>query len=141
MEATLLHPGSDGITHVAPTGGTRMLVKRVGANRVDLIKLRSAWIGLIQPNPDDQFATLLNPGDELILATDGLHDQLDAIDHLDLSQINVSDGLLMEHIDQLLELALRDRPQKDDITVVGVVYPFQKSSKKSIAGHVTAERG
>src|SRR5205809_823371 len=61
---------------VAPAGGSRLLLRRRGEERVELLRMRGLWLGLDRPSPDDQHACALNEGDELVVGSDGAFDQL-----------------------------------------------------------------
>ncbi len=124
VECTLARFGSDGDVTVAPAGGSRLLLRRGGSNRLELLKLRGAWLGLSRPTTDEQRTWQLDAGDELLLGTDGVFDHL-----ADLNGGNVADALddlsrdaearpLLEQVHERVRRALRAGPQKDDITMV-----------------------
>ena len=76
VECTLVRLHPDGEIVVAPAGGSRLLLRRGRQETPLLLKMRGTWLGLIRPSPDDQQTWTLEAGDELLLATDGLFDQL-----------------------------------------------------------------
>jgi hypothetical protein len=120
VECTLARLGPDGEATVAPAGGTRLLVRRGGAGRADLLKLRGSWLGVGPPLAGDQHTYRLGDGDELLLATDGLYDQLEdaGADVADLLTRTSNTDTLLDDAWRLLREALRRTPQKDDITMV-----------------------
>jgi serine phosphatase RsbU (regulator of sigma subunit) len=120
VECTLARLSPDGEATVAPAGGTRVLVRRGGAGRPDLLKLRGSWLGVGPPLAGDQHTCRLGDGDELLLATDGLYDQLDdaGADVADLLTRTSGTDTLLDDARRLLREALRRTPQKDDITMV-----------------------
>jgi hypothetical protein len=118
LECTLVRLDETGRATVSPAGGSRLLV---GKQRrpPDLVKLRGAWLGLRAPSTDEQHTLELGLGDELILATDGVFDQLDDDDW---ATLNTAPGAveqsLFERLRQRLETCLENAPQRDDITLV-----------------------
>jgi hypothetical protein len=115
LECTLARLGPDGQVTVAPAGGTRLLVRRGGADRPDVVQLRGCWLGLRAPESGDQHYWVLDHGDELLLATDGIFDQLD---EFDWSGQSVGNGRLFATVRDLIERALVQGPQRDDLTMV-----------------------
>jgi serine phosphatase RsbU (regulator of sigma subunit) len=120
VEATLVRLGADGALVVAPAGGTRLFLNRLGTEEVNLIKLRGGWIGFLPANPADQYTTSLGHGDELVLATDGLFDQLAMLAEPTLQVLRPGEGSLLDQVQQQLVEALRAHEQKDDITLVAL---------------------
>jgi len=121
VEATLIRLEVNGIATVVPAGGSRLLLRRTGAAQADLISLRGAWLGLAPPSPADQRSWALQPDDELILGTDGLFDQLAFLLGRDVPDLRQLEGAgLFERLQQLLQTALRQKGQSDDITVVAL---------------------
>lgn len=120
VEGTLLKMQPSGEVIVQPAGGTRLLLRRQGAARPELLTYRGFWLGLMPPSPDDQRQFRLLPGDELIVGTDGLYDQLDGHAGRDLDAhlgAGSSEGLF-EWITGLVRASLAAGPQKDDITLL-----------------------
>lgn len=121
VECTLVRLCPNGEIIVAPAGGSRLLLWRGRQDQTTLLKMRGAWLGLLRPSPSDQQSWTLEDGDELLLATDGVFDQLD-----DKSAGELVDGLrgfaagsgLFERVRDLLQQALERTPQKDDITMI-----------------------
>jgi hypothetical protein len=123
VEATLARFRGDGEARVAPGGGSRILV-RSGSTEISLHRLRGGWLGgWRRPEPEDQQNWVLEEGDELLLCTDGVYDQLEeqgipateVAGHLhDLG----NGGTLFDAIYRVLEESLRQRPQADDITMI-----------------------
>jgi serine phosphatase RsbU (regulator of sigma subunit) len=121
VECTLvrLHPGGE--VDAVPAGGSRLLLRRGGRGQTVLHKLRGAWLGLAPPSTKDQHSWTLEDGDELLLATDGVFDQLhelstpDVAAHLDSSALELS---LLDGVRDLLRQSLEAGGQKDDITMV-----------------------
>jgi hypothetical protein len=121
VEATLARLRPDGGVVVAPGGGCRVVVRNA-AGEVVLHKLRGGWLGFMSPSEHDQAAWALAEGDEMLLGTDGLFDQVDAAH----SEPPLTESLrgpnagrcLFGAMRRLLDQALRRVPQKDDITVV-----------------------
>ena len=117
LECTLARLGPDGDVTVVPAGGIRMLLRRGRAGRADLLKLRGTWLGLMPPCAEDQQCWVLGQGDELLLATDGVFDQLE--EHLGAEVVLPEHGgSLFETVRVLLEQALETLPQRDDLTMV-----------------------
>jgi hypothetical protein len=120
VECTLARLGPEGEVVVAPAGGSRLLVRR-GRGRPDLHKLRGSWLGLGAPTAADQRTWVLEDGDELLLGSDGVFDQLAdrgeaaVVEHLGRPG---GEGTLIEGVHHLLREALESRPQMDDITAV-----------------------
>jgi serine phosphatase RsbU (regulator of sigma subunit) len=121
VECTLARLRPDGEIVVAPAGGTRVLLWRGQEDKPILLKMRGAWLGLLRPSNDDQQTWTLEDGDEVLLATDGVFDQLYENDSLDvverLSGYAAGSGLF-ERVRELLQQALTRTPQQDDITMV-----------------------
>jgi hypothetical protein len=120
VECTLARLGPEGEVVVAPAGGSRLLLRR-GRGRPDLLKLRGSWLGLGAPSAGDQHTWVLDDGDELLLGTDGVFDQL--ADHGETAVVEHlgspgQAGTLIEGVHHLLREALEREPQKDDITAV-----------------------
>jgi serine phosphatase RsbU (regulator of sigma subunit) len=121
VECTLAQLCPDGTTIVAPAGGSRLLLRRGPQDRPTLLTMRGAWLGLLRPRLDEQQTWTLDDGDELLLATDGLFDQLHELGALDVTERLAglaAEGGLFPRVRQLLQQALEQTPQKDDITMV-----------------------
>ncbi|MGH7171530.1 MAG: PP2C family protein-serine/threonine phosphatase [Gemmataceae bacterium] len=121
VECTLarLHP--DGEVVVAPAGGSRLLLRRGRQETPVLLKMRGAWLGLIRPSASDQQTWTLADGDELLLASDGLFDQLHEHSPIDVVQRlgRIAGGAsLFERMRALLQQSLQHTEQQDDITMV-----------------------
>jgi hypothetical protein len=117
VECTLAHLTPEGVVTIAPAGGTRFLLRRRGAGRAELVKMRGGWLGLMPPRADDQRSWRLAGGDELLLATDGVFDQLADLG-ADLCNGAARAGSLFETVERLLRRSLQQGPQKDDLTMV-----------------------
>jgi serine phosphatase RsbU (regulator of sigma subunit) len=131
VEGTLVRLDRDGTVTVAPAGGTRLLLHRSGAAKSDQITIRGSWLGLAAPHPRDQHTWRLEPGDELVLATDGLFDQL--ADHPGDEPgawLQTSGNGVFEQVKEQLHEALRQQSQKDDITVVALRRLAPKSGQE-----------
>jgi serine phosphatase RsbU (regulator of sigma subunit) len=118
LECTLARLADNGQITVVPAGGTRLWL-RCGTRKPVMLKLRGAWLGLRAPTADEQHILSLGHGDELLLATDGVFDQLE--DHGGteaVTQAQPPPGRLFEVVRELLERSLANEPQKDDITMV-----------------------
>jgi serine phosphatase RsbU (regulator of sigma subunit) len=119
-ECTLARLGADGDVQVAPAGGTRLLLRQ-GDERPALFQLRGMWLGLSAPSPADQQGWALAQGDELLLGTDGVFDQLvqtggnEALERL-LDEIDGES--LFETVERRLRHSLAQSPQRDDLTMV-----------------------
>lgn len=117
LECTLARLDADGRAIISPAGGTRLIVRR-NRTRPQLVKLRGAWIGLAAPVVADQHELKLEQGDELILATDGVFDQLEELGGAEAVTREAGSGTAFEALRRGLERSLADHPQKDDITLV-----------------------
>ncbi len=121
VECTLVRLHPDGEVVAAPAGGSRLLLSRRRQEETVLLKLRGTWLGLSAPSPSDQQSWRLEDGDELLLATDGVFDQLHEEEDNDLVDRLIraigQDGLF-PCVRGLLREALERTPQKDDITMV-----------------------
>jgi hypothetical protein len=117
LEATLVTLRPEGETVVLPAGATRFVLRCRGQSP-EVIKLRGAWLGLSPPNPDHALRLRLDEGDELLLVTDGVFDQLDDAGGLEALRREWRSGTTFDLVQRLLEQALARGPQKDDITVV-----------------------
>jgi hypothetical protein len=115
LECTLVRLGPDGTVTVGPAGATRLLLRRGDAPRPDFHRLRGTWLGLQAPEFADQQSWVLEQGDELLLATDGIFDQLDEVGEEDPF---ATPGSLFEGVRACLDRALALAPQKDDMTMV-----------------------
>src|SRR5262249_61905303 len=122
VECPLARLSPEGEATVAPAGGSRLLLRRGGSPRPDLLKLRGTWLGLGAPSAGDQRTWVLGHGDELLLGTDGAFDHLAEGEYfaepLDLARHAPAAATLFDAVRHLLEQALAKVPQKDDITVV-----------------------
>jgi serine phosphatase RsbU (regulator of sigma subunit) len=121
VECTLVRLHPDGEVIAAPAGGSRLMFRCGRQAKPILVQLRGAWLGLLRPSSQEQQSWTLDSGDELLLATDGLYDQLHEPDSTNvverLGQLQADTGLF-ERVRQLLDQALKRTPQKDDITMV-----------------------
>jgi serine phosphatase RsbU (regulator of sigma subunit) len=121
VECTLVRLGPEGKATVAPAGGSRLLLRRGNRAQADLLKLRGTWLGLSAPMVEDQRTLALAGGDEILIATDGVFDQLadhSAVTVWDLNGAAPGDASLFDAVHGLLHEALARKPQKDDITMV-----------------------
>jgi hypothetical protein len=124
-ECTLLRLDLDGRATVSPAGGSRLLLREANGAPLALLKLRGTWLGLDRPLMTDQHSCVLAPGDELLMGTDGIFDQLlehagQGGDVAELVQGSLDHGSLLEAVQKVLRRALSAGPQKDDITVVAI---------------------
>ena len=122
-ECTLLRLGADGQVTIAPAGGSRLFLRRAGECEVELLRLRGPWLGLERPSATEEKSCTLRQGDELLLASDGVFDQLteSAGASSGIARLvgeALGKGNLLDAVRDVLERALRSRPQKDDITLV-----------------------
>jgi serine phosphatase RsbU (regulator of sigma subunit) len=121
VEGTLIRLDPQGQATVVPAGGTRFLLRRGGALRPELVLLPGAWLGLSPPRLEDQHCLELAGGDEILVGTDGLFDQLAVLkeaDWLDLLEARSPGQPLFERVQDLLRQALQQAPQRDDITAL-----------------------
>jgi hypothetical protein len=117
VEGTLVRLEPDGAVTVAPAGGTRLVLRRQGGCS-DFIQLRGSWLGLMPPSTEDQRCWQLEDGDELLLSTDGVFDQLTDLNPRPADLLEEMDGELFEVVQDLLHQALAQGPQKDDLTMI-----------------------
>jgi serine phosphatase RsbU (regulator of sigma subunit) len=116
VECTLVRLAPEGEAVVAAAGGSRLILRR-GHGRPDLLKLRGAWLGLSAPSAAEQKTWTLQNDDELLLATDGVFDQLAVHDEgMVLEQL--ASAPLLAGVRKMLDRALQRAPQADDITLV-----------------------
>jgi serine phosphatase RsbU (regulator of sigma subunit) len=125
VECTLLRLTPNGRVTVAPAGGSRLLLRQRGPDRIDLLKLRGLWLGFERPLIEDQHTCTLKAGDELLLGTDGVFDQLldyvgSGKDLVPVVAAAIRERGLSDAVEEVLQLALKTEPQKDDITVVTI---------------------
>src|SRR5262249_39730440 len=116
IECTLVRLDDAGRAVVAPAGGSRLLLRRGRREGGDLVKLRGAWLGLRAPSIEEQHTLELDHGDELLLASDGVFDQLD--DSGGIGACLSLQTTLFDSLRERLETCLETGPQKDDITLV-----------------------
>jgi hypothetical protein len=114
VECTLARLEPTGTVTVSPAGGSRLLLRRAGAVRPDLVKLRGAWLGLLPPAHNDEHRWQLEAGDELLLGTDGLFDQLGTAELREVA----ADVPLFDHLEERLRKSLAQASQRDDITML-----------------------
>jgi hypothetical protein len=122
VEATLARLRPDGQVTVAPAGGIRILSRSDGAAAA-LHTLQGGWLGLAPPDSADQRTWSLSPRDELMLGSDGLFDQLLNLSSLPETWSDLfagGNGLdsLFDAVNRVLQEALREQPQIDDITMI-----------------------
>jgi serine phosphatase RsbU (regulator of sigma subunit) len=118
LECTLVRLTAEGRATIAPCGGTRLLV-HPARRPPDVVKLRGAWLGLRAPTPDEQHALDLAPGDELVLATDGIFDQLDDGGAEEVTRrVPPRRGALFAALREAVEASLAAGEQKDDMTML-----------------------
>jgi hypothetical protein len=77
LECTLARLDVAGQATVFPAGGTRVLLRRNGQEKPELVKLRGAWLGLFPPTGEDERSWMIEEEGEMLLGTDGLFDHLD----------------------------------------------------------------
>jgi hypothetical protein len=119
LECVLARLGPDGSVTVAPAGGMQLLLRRNGACRAEVQKLRGMWLGLGPPSVEDQRRWRLGQGDELLLATDGVFDQLSDDGEAEALTLPVGPGTtLFDVVHERLREALAQGPQRDDMTMV-----------------------
>jgi serine phosphatase RsbU (regulator of sigma subunit) len=124
VECTLARFGPQGDVTVAPAGGCRLLLRRSGSAQLQLLKLRGSWLGLSRPSADEQRTWRLDAGDEMLLGTDGVFDHLadqqggDMVQALAELSRAAETRPLLEQVHERLRRALRQGPQRDDITMV-----------------------
>jgi serine phosphatase RsbU (regulator of sigma subunit) len=118
VEGTLARLKVDGEVTVAAAGGTRLLLRRAGQERISQHRLSGSWLGLMPPQAEDQRRWTMEVNDELVLGTDGLFDHLAGSGELGVFASPKGSFTLFEGIHRLLQEALQKQPQKDDITMV-----------------------
>jgi len=113
-----LLPGGEVIVH--PAGGARVLIRRQDGEQIERHDFKGCLLGIMPPFEKDRQVLRLNPGDELLLTTDGLYDQLEGHDGQTLSAhltTTLQNGMF-EWLTGLASDSLANSPQKDDITLV-----------------------
>jgi len=117
LEATLVRLAPGGEVTVVAAGGTRLLHR--SDDGPELVKLRGAWLGLRAPTAGEQYTLRMGDGDELVLATDGVFDQLDGEGGHDAVRAEWREGgSVFDVVCVLLERSLARSAQMDDITLV-----------------------
>jgi serine phosphatase RsbU (regulator of sigma subunit) len=119
LECTLLCLRPDGSAIVVPAGGVRMLLQPARQS-ADVMKLRGAWLGLRAPTPEEQHTLSLDEGDEIVLTTDGVFDQLatDGGAEAITRKVSTRAGALFAALREALDHSVSTTGQKDDITMV-----------------------
>jgi len=120
VEGTLVKLQPEGDAVLVAAGGTRVLLRREGTLQPDLLKYRGCWLGMMAPERGEEHHLRLGPGDELVVATDGLFDQLEGFRGQDLAGHiqGVTSARLFDWLHGLVQESLAAGPQKDDITLV-----------------------
>jgi serine phosphatase RsbU (regulator of sigma subunit) len=123
LECLLTKLDPEGGMTFSPAGGARVMVRHAGRSP-DLVKLRGSWLGLRPPAREDQHQIRLGAGDEVLLTTDGVFDQLeDHGGHEGVFQKRPArPGSLLASFREVIERSLASGPQKDDITMVLIRY-------------------
>jgi serine phosphatase RsbU (regulator of sigma subunit) len=130
VECVLARLNGDGRMTVAPAGGSRLLLRRAPPGHITMHTLRGSWLGLVPPDPADQQAWALCNDDELILASDGLFDQLGERGRssgafTDLLACAQCASTLFDAVDRAVGESLQEHSQKhvpheiDEIPAVG----------------------
>jgi hypothetical protein len=123
VEAVLGRFSSRGEAVLAAAGACRPILRRSEDCAAEFHLLSGCFLGLELGHRDQRDWTL-HPGDEMLLATDGLFDQPCGDQRLharlpECAGAHLSAGRdLHEAVVEVLDEALRSRPQHDDITVV-----------------------
>jgi hypothetical protein len=121
VEACLGRLAPDGQAVVASAGGTRLLLREGERREISLHTLRGRWLGLAPPDEADQRTWELAAGDELLLGSDGLFDQLALSGRLGEAGVAaLPDGSLLGGVRRAVYAALRESPQRDDISAVAL---------------------
>jgi hypothetical protein len=115
VEACLARFDPAGQAVVASAGGTRLLLRDGARGEVALHVVRGPWLGLAPAGESEQQTWALGPEDELLLASDGFFDQLTP---RGAAALGDGAGSLFEGAHAALQRALRERPQRDDISAV-----------------------
>lgn len=118
LECTLARLDTAGQATVVPAGGSRVLLRRKGQVKPELLKLRGTWLGLFPPTRDDAHTWMIEEEGEMILATDGLFDHLDDDVLGELAGVLHPSSTLFETCRDLLQRELSTRSQHDDITMI-----------------------
>ena len=123
LECLLARLDPRGKMTFSPAGGARVMV-RYGSQSPGMMKLRGSWLGLKAPTCDEQREIQLGAGDEVLLTTDGVFDQLE--DHGGAEGIFDRPATRMTSLlvsfREGIERSLANEPQKDDITMVLLRY-------------------
>jgi serine phosphatase RsbU (regulator of sigma subunit) len=118
LESTLVRVTEQGQATVVPAGGTRLFLR--AGDEARMVKLRGSWLGFCPPTLESQHELQLHHGDELLLMTDGVFEQLEHLGDADFlaKSAAMENGSLIHGLQRLLEQELSCGPQKDDITMV-----------------------
>src|SRR5262249_41939923 len=100
-------------------GGTRLLLRKAEQAPSE-VKLRGAWLGLRAPEVEEQHHLRLDSGEEILLATDGVFEQLDRSGPGAGDWTAQSGETLLASSRRQVEKSLADGPQKDDLTMVSL---------------------
>ena len=139
IEATLARLRRDGTTTIMPAGGSRVL-RRSASDEIPVMhSLPGSWLGLTAPNPGDQQSWSTELGDELLLGSDGLFDQIS--EHGNASGgLRWSLGRIAEHATlfdgtvHVLREALDSLGQMDDITGIAMRRLDLSPARRDIVG-------
>ncbi len=121
VEACLARLAPGGQAVIASAGGTRLLLREGERGETALHTLRGRWLGLTPPDEGDQWACALATGDELLLGSDGLFDQLGLSGRPgEVAAADLPGGSLLGGVRRAVYAALREAPQRDDISAVAL---------------------
>jgi sigma-B regulation protein RsbU (phosphoserine phosphatase) len=124
VEATAARLDPSGNAAVGAAGLTRVIFRRHGTCFIALQQFGGHFLGIDIPEERSQQSWQLDPGDELLLATDGFYDQPTGdgrvAENLAAIDPHHHEPSLLDTAHALLKRVWADHPQFDDTTLVGV---------------------
>jgi serine phosphatase RsbU (regulator of sigma subunit) len=124
VEATAARLDPSGHASVGAAGFTRVIFRRHGTCLIALEQFGGHFLGIDIPEKRSQQSWRLDPGDELLMATDGFYDQPmqngRLAENLDALTPDDHEPSLLDTAHALLRRVWVKHPQFDDLTLVAV---------------------